>query len=65
MKKKKKEDGKGREGKGQTDRQTNREGKKREGSRVESWQDREGVGGRMAVRIYGRFITLPALPRLL
>lgn len=24
----------------------------------------EGLGGRMAVRIYGRFITLPALPRL-
>ncbi|EZA52185.1 hypothetical protein X777_08698 [Ooceraea biroi] len=31
---------------------------------VETWQDR-GAGGRMAVRIYGRFITLPALPRLL
>lgn len=30
----------------------------------ETWQDR-GAGGRMAVRIYGRFITLPALPRLL
>ncbi|KYN02815.1 hypothetical protein ALC62_06393 [Cyphomyrmex costatus] len=31
---------------------------------VETRQDR-GAGGRMAVRIYGRFITLPALPRLL
>ncbi|KAM0731951.1 hypothetical protein ACS0PU_001493 [Formica fusca] len=36
----------------------------REERGVETRQDR-GVGGRMAVRIYGRFITLPALPRLL
>lgn len=40
-------------------------GKRNEGvGGVETWQDR-GAGGRMAVRIYGRFITLPALPRLL
>lgn len=37
---------------------------KRRADVAETWQDR-GVGGRMAVRIYGRFITLPALPRLL
>ncbi|KAL2721464.1 hypothetical protein V1477_020284 [Vespula maculifrons] len=29
-----------------------------------NWEDRR-AGRRMAVRIYGRFITLPALPRLL
>lgn len=43
--------------------QDRRMGERRTGG-VETWQDR-GAGGRMAVRIYGRFITLPALPRLL
>lgn len=38
-------------------------GERRTGG-VQTRQDR-GAGGRMAVRIYGRFITLPALPRLL
>ncbi|EGI64368.1 hypothetical protein ALC60_06518 [Trachymyrmex zeteki] len=40
------------------------DGRERRVGGVETRQDR-GAGGRMAVRIYGRFITLPALPRLL